>query len=61
MFLTALQRASWQLFIPILSHQKKTVAISKMFNHVQLHVHWMHYLKLGYAGIPAYIYIYIYI
>ena len=26
-----------------------------MFNHVQLHVHWMH--LLGYAGIPAYIYI----
>ena len=24
--------------------QKKTVAISQMFNHVQLHVHWMHLL-----------------
>ena len=22
--------------------QKKTVAISQMFNHVQLHLHWMH-------------------
>ena len=22
--------------------QKKTVAFSQMFNHVQLHVHWMH-------------------
>ena len=25
--------------------QKKTVAISQMFNHVQLHVHWMHLLS----------------
>ena len=25
--------------------QKKTVAISQMFNHVQLHVHWMHLLN----------------
>ena len=24
--------------------QKKTVAISQMYNHVQLHVHWMHLL-----------------
>ena len=23
----------------------KTVAISQMFNHVQLHVHWMHLLN----------------
>ena len=28
-----------------------------MFSHVQLHVHWMHLLLLGYADIPAYIYI----
>ena len=31
---------------PLVSHckgdQKKTVAISQMFSHVQLHVHWMH-------------------
>ena len=26
--------------------QKKTVAISQMFNHVQLHVHWMHLLNI---------------
>ena len=38
--------------------QKKTVAISQMFNHVQLHVHWMHLLN---TRIPVYIYIYIYI
>ena len=25
--------------------QNKTVAISQMFNHVQLHVHWMHLLN----------------
>ena len=25
--------------------QKKTLAISQMFNHVQLHVHWMHLLN----------------
>ena len=25
--------------------QKKTVTISQMFNHVQLHVHWMHLLN----------------
>ena len=25
--------------------QKKTVAISQMFNHVHLHVHWMHLLN----------------
>ena len=25
--------------------QKKTVAISQMFNHVQLHVHWVHLLN----------------
>ena len=25
--------------------QKKTVAISQMFSHVQLHVHWMHLLN----------------
>ena len=25
--------------------QKKTVAISQMFNQVQLHVHWMHLLN----------------
>ena len=25
--------------------QKKTVAISQMFNHVQLHIHWMHLLN----------------
>ena len=25
--------------------QKKTVAISQMFNHVQLHVHWMNLLN----------------
>ena len=25
--------------------QKKTVAISQMFNHVQLYVHWMHLLN----------------
>ena len=25
--------------------QKKTVAISQMFNHVQLHVHWMYLLN----------------
>ena len=25
--------------------QKKTVAISQMFNHVQLHIHWMHLLS----------------
>ena len=25
--------------------QKKTVAISQMFNHVQLHTHWMHLLN----------------
>ena len=35
--------------------QKKTAAISQMFNHVQLHVHWIHLLILGYADIPAYI------
>ena len=34
---------------------KKTVAISQMFNHVQLHVHLMHLLNTRYAGIPAYI------
>ena len=27
--------------------QKKTVAISQMFNYVQLHVHWMHLLNVG--------------
>ena len=32
--------------------QKKTVAISQMFNRVQLHVHWMHLLN---TRIPAYI------
>ena len=26
--------------------QKKTVAISQMFNHVQLHVHWVHLLNI---------------
>ena len=30
-----------QLFLTL----KKTVAISQMFNHVQLHVHWMHLLN----------------
>ena len=25
--------------------QKKTVAISQMFNHAQLHVHWKHLLN----------------
>ena len=25
--------------------QKKTVAISQMFNHVQLHIHWMNLLN----------------
>ena len=34
--------------------QKKTVAISQMFNHVQLYVHWMHLLK---ARICRYTYI----
>ena len=27
------------------SDKKKTVAISQMFNHVHLHVHWMHLLN----------------
>ena len=35
--------------------QKKTVAISQMFNHVQLHVHWMHLLNTRICSIPAYI------
>ena len=26
--------------------QKKTIVISQMFNHVQLHVHWMHLLNI---------------
>ena len=40
--------------------QKKTVAIFQMFNHVQLHVHWMHLLttrKCRYTWIYIYIYI----
>ena len=37
--------------------QKKTVAISQMFNHVQLYVHWMHVLN---TRICKYTYIVIY-
>ena len=35
----------FQLFPHCKGDQKKTVAISQMFNHVQLHVHWMHLLN----------------
>ena len=30
--------------------QKKTVAISQMFNHVQLYIHWMHLLNTKICG-----------
>ena len=33
--------------------QKKTVAISQMFNHVQLHVHWMHLLNTRICRYPC--------
>ena len=32
-------------FSHCIGNQKKTVTISQMFNHVQLHVHWMHLLS----------------
>ena len=32
--------------------QKKTVAISQMFNHVHLHIRWMHLLNIRYACVP---------
>ena len=42
-------RPSNDLFQPFFSHcnvdHKKTVAISQMFNHVQLYAHWMHLLN----------------
>ena len=32
----------FQLFLTLQVRPEETVAISQMFNHVQLHVHWMH-------------------
>ena len=49
------------IFVTALTfHLDQAIAISQMFNHVQLHVHWMHLLNTRicryiYAGIPAYI------
>ena len=46
----------FRLFLTLLRRpEKKTVAISQMFNHVQLHVSECIYYILGYAGIPAFI------
>ena len=36
---------SFQLFLTFYGRPKKTVAFSQMFNHVQLHVHWVHLLN----------------
>ena len=35
----------FQLFLTLYGRPEKTVAISQMFNHVQLYVHWMHLLN----------------
>ena len=35
----------FQHFLTFQEDQKKTEAISQMFNHVQLHVHWVHLLN----------------
>ena len=50
MFLNALQKGVIAIiwsnsFSHCKGDQKKTVAISQMFSHVQLHVHWMHLLN----------------
>ena len=51
--LNGLQKASLQLLFQLYMNcqvdQKKTVAISQMFNHINLHVHKVYLLKIGYT------------